>query len=132
MEEFEVLWDLDGKLVWWKGELLADPTTSSSAKNTFVGTLRYKPHRKYESTEYVVSFPPMTSSCDVKRLQHISPLSNELTPWKFPEDVVSEKSFTRMDAPQPTSRTISTNDALEYKSDSFVTSGAPGSKPRTA
>lgn len=96
MEEFEVLWDLNGRLEWWTGELLEDPTPSSSNANIFIATLRYRPRRNFTSVDYEVSFPPLSAKCGVKRLQHTSPSSNELTPWKFPEESVDKARFARI------------------------------------
>lgn len=114
MEEFEVLWDIGGKLEWWSGELIDNPKPSTAKNSHFVATLRYKPRRKYKAVDYEVSFPPTSSSGSVKRLQHTSPYSDELTPWKFPEERVEKSDFARDDS--PTSRTFSTNVQVDQRS----------------
>lgn len=97
MEEIEVLWDLQGKLVWWKADVvvinLVDNTDTDDGNKA---TLRYRALRNYEAVEYDVVFLPTPSTAPaVKRLQHCSPQSTELTPWKFPEEKIDEGSYAR-------------------------------------
>lgn len=123
MEEFQVLWDLGGKLEWWSGELLQNPTQSPSNNNIYVATLRYKPRGRYQAVDYEVAFYPVKSKDCVKRLQHTSPLSLELTPWKFPDEVVDKTQFARTDKLSLASRTQSTNAAVVTSSESILHSG---------
>lgn len=98
MEEIEVLWELDGTLLWWK----ADITSCHSAVNGHNGirdALCYHPLRKYKSVEYEAIFHAIRpAKSDVKRLQYTSPPSSEFTPWKYPEEVVDVNSCTRSDS----------------------------------
>lgn len=123
MEEIQVLWDLGGKLEWWTGEVLQNPTPSQSNKNIYVATLRYKSRGRYQAVDYEVSFYPVKLKDCVKQLQHTSPLSPDLTPWKFPDEVVDKTQFVRTDKFSSASRTQSTNAVVVTSSESILHSG---------
>lgn len=90
MEEVEVLWDLDGSLIWWSGEVIQ---ISSNVSQHMSATIRYKPRKKYGFVDYIVQFQRVHVKCGIKRLLHVSPSTDVLTPWKFPDEVVDIESI---------------------------------------
>ena len=84
METIEVLWNLNGVTVWWPAEVI-DVTPATHGKKNTTATIRYYKKRKYSAMDYEVSFRIPNGT--VKKLQHTSPPTDSLTPWKFPDEV---------------------------------------------
>lgn len=87
MEEIEVLWDLNGRLVWWTADITCIPSTLSTKKSARAeknARIRYRKMKGYEPVDYDIRFIPPKQG--LKRLQHILPSSDDLTPWKYPHE----------------------------------------------
>ena len=88
MESIEVLWELSGQQVWWKAEVI-DISQSNASKGLTKGIIRYCAKKNYSPVDYNISFHNSTDN--VKRLQHTSPMTDSLSPWKFPEEILSDE-----------------------------------------
>lgn len=108
MEEIQVLWDLDGSLLWWDAEVIdiGSGTSCQDAK------LRYAARNRFDSMDYSVRFTDY--HCSVKRLQHTSPALSSLSLWKYPEENVEQSQCDKLCLPRSTKLRNNANASSEH------------------
>ena len=115
MECIQVLWTLDGSVIWWDAEVISmsEPT---SQRNQRRATLRYSPRFGYDSVDYRVDFQAVES--ETKRLKHINPGTADFTPWKFPNETVSENFYVDEQHHSPTTHGNSSSASSQVSEES--------------
>lgn len=98
MENVEVLWTYKGSLIWWQAEVI-DISPRKQGESGQDATLRYVKKGNFKEMNYIVKFE--APSGNVKRLHHIDPPLDTLSPWKFPCESCPDKELYRFHLENP-------------------------------
>lgn len=88
MEDIQVAWEVNGKIIWWTADVISvEPALNHSTPAC--GTIRYRAQRRYNAEEHEVVFNPVSKK-GTKTLRHTSggcgSSSTSTSAWIFSEE----------------------------------------------